>query len=75
MIHRHEIESVYRRTFEKYGYGSTIWSPLAMGFLTGKYNDGNIPADSRFGKSDVVKGMAWDRIMSADIVEERKKMF
>jgi aryl-alcohol dehydrogenase-like predicted oxidoreductase len=28
------------------GLGNTIWSPLASGFLTGKYNDG-IPADSR----------------------------
>src|SRR5690606_23752059 len=28
------------------GLGTTIWSPLASGFLTGKYNDG-IPADSR----------------------------
>ncbi len=29
-----------------FGLGTTIWSPLASGFLTGKYNDG-IPADSR----------------------------
>lgn len=75
MMHRHEVEAVYRRTFERYGYGTTVWSPLAMGFLTGKYNDGTIPADSRFGKSDAFKGMAWNRVMEGDQVEERKKMF
>ena len=30
-----------------YGYGTTVWSPLASGLLSGKYNDG-IPDDSRF---------------------------
>jgi aryl-alcohol dehydrogenase-like predicted oxidoreductase len=38
------IEKEYiRRTFSEYKYGTTIWSPLAGGILTGKYNDGNIP--------------------------------
>jgi aryl-alcohol dehydrogenase-like predicted oxidoreductase len=32
--------------YEDCGYGSTTWSPLASGLLTGKYNDG-IPAGSR----------------------------
>ena len=36
------------------GYGSTIWSPLASGLLTGKYNDG-IPSDSR----GAVEGLGW----------------
>ena len=34
--------------YKLYQYGTTIWSPLAQGILTGKYNDG-IPADSRYG--------------------------
>lgn len=33
--------------FKQFEYGTTIWSPLASGLLTGKYNDG-IPEDSRF---------------------------
>jgi aryl-alcohol dehydrogenase-like predicted oxidoreductase len=33
--------------YEKYGYGTTIWSALASGLLTGKYNDG-VPKGSRF---------------------------
>ena len=34
--------------FKKYGYGTTVWSPLAGGLMTGKYNKGNLPPGSRF---------------------------
>jgi aryl-alcohol dehydrogenase-like predicted oxidoreductase len=40
MIVRNEIETEYRTLFEKYNYGTTHWSPLAGGYLTGKYLDG-----------------------------------
>lgn len=40
--------------FEDKKLGTTVWSPLASGFLTGKYNDG-IPADSRLGKNPELK--------------------
>lgn len=46
MLVRDKMESDYRRLFEKYGYGTTVWSPLLGGILTGKYNDG-IPEESR----------------------------
>ncbi|KAK1752651.1 NADP-dependent oxidoreductase domain-containing protein [Echria macrotheca] len=46
-FHRERFEVEYAPLFEKHGYGTTIWSPLASGVLTGKYNDG-IPEDSRF---------------------------
>ncbi|KAM7188463.1 putative voltage-gated potassium channel subunit beta [Rhypophila sp. PSN 637] len=46
-FHRERFEVEYAPVFEKYGLGTTIWSPLASGLLTGKYNDG-IPEDSRF---------------------------
>lgn len=46
-FHRERFEVEYAPVFEKFGYGTTIWSPLAGGLLTGKYNDG-IPQDSRF---------------------------
>jgi len=46
MLHRERVEVEYRRVFGDYGYGATIWSPLASGLLTGKYNKG-IPAGSR----------------------------
>ena len=46
-FHRERFEKEYAPLYEKFQYGSTIWSPLASGLLTGKYNDG-IPEDSRF---------------------------
>lgn len=46
MFVRERFEKEYARLFKDYGYGSTTWSPLASGLLTGKYNNG-IPANSR----------------------------
>ena len=46
MFHRERFEVEYARLFRDYGYGSTTWSPLASGLLTGKYNDG-VPEGSR----------------------------
>lgn len=54
MFHRERFEIEYARLFKDYGYGSTIWSPLASGLLTGKYNKG-IPAGSRAS----LPGMDW----------------
>lgn len=49
IFHRHHLEVDYVQLFEKYGMGTTIWSPLASGILSGKYNHG-IPQDSRLAK-------------------------
>jgi voltage-dependent potassium channel beta subunit len=46
MFTRQRFEKEYARIFKDYGYGSTTFSPLASGLLTGKYNEG-IPAGSR----------------------------
>ena len=46
LFDRHRFGPEYETVYEDYGYGSTTWSPLASGLLTGKYNDG-IPAGSR----------------------------
>lgn len=45
---RNRVEAEYAPLYKLYNYGTTVWSPLAQGVLTGKYNDG-VPADSRFG--------------------------
>ena len=45
LIHR-EIEPEVQPTCARLGVGLTVWSPLAQGLLTGKYNDG-VPSDSR----------------------------
>ncbi len=43
---RERVEREYARLFREHHYGDVIWSPLASGLLSGKYNDG-IPPDSR----------------------------
>ncbi|KAG8685181.1 hypothetical protein FRC09_014908 [Ceratobasidium sp. 395] len=47
LLHRQRFEGEYKPIFDKYNYGTTIWSALASGLLTGKYNDG-VPKGSRF---------------------------
>ena len=54
ILHRDRFEKEYKTLYKKYGLGTTIWSPLASGLLTGKYNKG-IPKKSRF----TVKGYEW----------------
>ncbi len=46
LFERHRFSSEYERVYKQYGYGTTIWSPLASGLLTGKYSRG-IPEGSR----------------------------
>jgi voltage-dependent potassium channel beta subunit len=54
LFHRERVEQEYARLYDELGLGTTIWSPLASGLLTGKYNDG-IPKDSRA----TLKGYEW----------------
>lgn len=58
LFHRRRMEVEYAPVFSEYGLGTTIWSPLASGILSGKYADG-IPDDSRFN----VEGYEWLREM------------
>ena len=46
LFERQKVEADYAPIYDTFGLGTTIWSPLASGLLTGKYNDG-IPSDSR----------------------------
>jgi voltage-dependent potassium channel beta subunit len=46
MFWRDRVEEEYGRLYEAIGLGMTIWSPLASGILTGKYN-ASVPDDSR----------------------------
>ena len=63
MFSRERVEVDYARLYREIGLGTTIWSPLASGILTGKYNDG-IPEGSRL----TLKGYEWlrDRVSSED---------
>ena len=49
LLHRERVEVEYASLYEAFGMGTTIWSPLASGLLTGKYNEG-IPRDARLGQ-------------------------
>ena len=54
LFERGRLEGDYVRFYKEYNYGTTIWSPLASGLLSGKYNQG-IPQDSRGS----LKGYEW----------------
>ena len=74
MFVRDKLEHEYQPLFDEFGLGTTIWSPLAGGILTGKYNDG-IPKNTRV----TLKGYEWlkDRIESDEgkqQIEKTKKL-
>jgi voltage-dependent potassium channel beta subunit len=56
LFHRERVEQEYARLYEDIGLGTTIWSPLASGLLTGKYLDG-VPEGSR----GALEGYDWLR--------------
>ncbi|BDU20317.1 aldo/keto reductase [Dyella sp. GSA-30] len=49
LLHRERVEREYAPLYRHFGMGTTIWSPLASGLLSGKYNDG-VPDDSRLAQ-------------------------
>ncbi len=56
LFERNKVDAEYLEIYKNVGLGTTIWSPLAAGLLTGKYNDG-IPDGSRFQ----IEGFEWLR--------------
>ena len=71
LLHRDRVEKEYARLYSDLGIGTTIWSPLASGLLTGKYNDG-IPADSR----GTLKGFEWlaERLTQPEQIAKVRKL-
>jgi len=71
MMVRQKFEVEYFKIFRDYGMGSTIWSPLGSGILTGKYNDG-MPDDTRLS----IQGMEWlrDRVLQEAALEKVRKL-
>ena len=67
LLERNKMENEFLMLFKTVGLGTTIWSPLASGLLSGKYNDG-IPEGSRFG----LTGFDWlkDRWMKDDMLSK-----
>lgn len=74
MFVRDRFEKEYEYLFTEYGYGSTVWSPLCQGLLTGKYNDGNIPEGSRFSSDFVSKGSMMDKYFGEKNKEKTVKI-
>ncbi len=73
MLHRTFMERDYLPLFENFGMGTTIWSPLASGLLTGKYFDGSSNNDKT--RMDL---MAWlkDRALGdMEKVDKVKKLY
>jgi aryl-alcohol dehydrogenase-like predicted oxidoreductase len=71
LFERDKMENEFLQLFKTVGMGTTIWSPLASGLLSGKYNDG-IPKGSRFA----LEGFDWlkDRWIMDEKVKNVKKL-
>jgi voltage-dependent potassium channel beta subunit len=71
MFHRQKVEHEFLRLYREIGLGTTIWSPLASGLLTGKYNQG-IPKGSRLDLEDF--GWLRERLDDKAWKEDLKKL-
>jgi voltage-dependent potassium channel beta subunit len=71
LFERNKVEADYSEIYKNVGLGTTIWSPLAAGLLSGKYNDG-IPKGSRFA----LAGFDWlkERWVSDDKLKKVQKL-
>ncbi len=68
---RQRVEMEYAPLYEKYGMGTTIWSPLASGVLTPKYLNAS-PEDTRL----YIKGMEWlrDSALTPERLEKARRL-
>lgn len=71
LLHRERFEVEYAPIYKELGYGTTIWSPLASGLLTGKYNHG-IPEGSRA----TLPGYEWiqKEVITAERIQKVKTL-
>lgn len=71
MFTRRKVEVEFAQIYKTVGLGTTIWSPLASGFLSGKYNNG-IPEGSRLTRAD----LTWvaDKILTDENISAAKSL-
>jgi len=71
MFVREKFEVEYFKLFRDHGMGSTIWSPLASGVLTGKYNDGSA-GSTRLD----IPGMEWlkERVLQEEALDKVRRL-
>lgn len=74
MLIRNKVEGEFRRFFEKGLLGTTLFSPLAAGMLTGRYNDGSISKGGRFDAGDPVMQWVWAKYWSDENKPKTIKM-
>ena len=65
LMHRERVESEYAPLYAEFGMGTTTWSPLASGLLTGKYNNG-VQQEGRLARQDY----AW---LQSSVIGEAKE--
>ncbi len=72
MFHRDRFENEYSRLYSEIGLGTTVWSPLASGLLTGKYNNG-LPKENTRAK---LTGLEWlkDSLTGPEAKEKTEKV-
>lgn len=71
MFYRKKVEQEFAQIYKNFGLGTTIWSPLCSGLLTGKYNETS-PENTRIK----MEGMEWlsERIFREGRIEKVKKI-
>jgi voltage-dependent potassium channel beta subunit len=71
MFTRQKVEVEFSQVYKTVGLGTTIWSPLASGILSGKYNK-DFPSDTRLG----MEGMDWlkEKNLTAERIDVVKKL-
>lgn len=71
MFHRDRVEKEYAPLYREIGLGTTIWSPLSSGLLTGKYNE-RVPPGSRLS----LKGYEWlkDSVITPERIEKVRRL-
>lgn len=71
MLHRERVEKEYLPLYREIGLGTTTWSPLASGLLSGKYNKGIPP-----GTRAAIEGYDWmkEQILTPDAIAKAKAL-
>jgi voltage-dependent potassium channel beta subunit len=71
MFERAKVEVEFNQIYKTVGLGTTVWSPLASGVLSGKYND-QFPEGTRLG----VEGLEWlkERSVTVERIEKTRKL-
>lgn len=65
LIDREQFEKELAPIFRDYNYGSTVFSPLATGLLTGKYTQNEIPKGSRYDSENINKDHSLPQIFKS----------